>query len=96
MSVVSRAFDLAQEIAASDGPRSDQLDAWMQALEDEGLRYCPLAEELLLGECADEEEGGETVFILQARRPLGATARSARVSSASNAAVRSPSCALEP
>ena len=41
----------------------------MQALEDEGLRYCPLAEELLLGECADEEEGGETVFILQARKP---------------------------
>jgi len=63
---MANAFDLAVELLESGEPCESLLSTWMEQLQAQGLRYCPLAAELILGECGlpdPAEESQPPVFI---------------------------------
>lgn len=49
-------FDLAEQILASGLVCDEALAAWMAGIQEQGLRYCSLAEELIKDTCEDEAE----------------------------------------
>lgn len=55
MGVVRTASEVAQQIVEEGVACEDRLEMFMERLEAEGLRYCPLADEILRGDCEDEE-----------------------------------------
>jgi hypothetical protein len=55
MSPEANAFQWAEFLIESGVPCEDLMEQWMLGVTEMGLRYCPLAEELILGECPDEE-----------------------------------------
>jgi hypothetical protein len=63
---MANAFDLAVALLESGEPCESLLSAWMEQLQAQGLRYCPLAAELILAECGlpePAEEPASPVFI---------------------------------
>ena len=50
------ATDVAREIIEEGVPCDEAFEEFVSRVEAEGLRFCPLAEELILGACPPEEE----------------------------------------
>ena len=55
MSPEANAFEWAEFLIESGVPCEDLMEEWMLGVTEMGLRYCPLAEELILAECPEEE-----------------------------------------
>ena len=54
--VVRASLDVALEVLADGFSCEAALAEWMLRLSDQGLRYCPLAQEQILLSCIDEDE----------------------------------------